>query len=138
MACTTITLPQVIASGTTPGTSAAPGFQYGRAGDIAAPAYLQIVATVPSNVSGILVPQNGFLTSIWSTNEAANTYTLQARRRVGAGFVDITGASLSLVADRVEETSILVAVLKGWEVALQMTAGSGRNIQAGIIFEQDS
>ena len=136
MACSTITLPLVIASGTTPGTSASPGFQYGRSGDIAAPAYLQVVATVPSNTAGLLVPFTGFITSIWSTNEDPNTYTLQVQSRLLAVFTDVAGASLSVAAVRLNETSILAAVTKGQELVIQVRAGSGRNIQAGLIIEQ--
>lgn len=137
MACQTITIPKVIASGTTPGTSASPGFQYGRAGDIVAPTYLQVVATVPTNVAGTRVPFDGFITSIWTDNEAVNTYTLQVRRKDGAGgFVDVTGALLSMVASENDDVNLLVPVTKGWILGMQMTAGSGRNVQAGIIIEQ--
>lgn len=135
MACTTITIPQVISTGSVPGTSASPGFQYGRAGDIAAGTYLQAVATVPTNTAGLIVPFTGFITSAWTTNEAVNTYDLKVQRRVGAAFID-QGLTLSLVAARLIETSFLVPVTKGQEIVMLVDTGSGRNIQAGLIIEQ--
>lgn len=135
--CTTITIPKVVASGTTPGTSASPGFQYGRAGNISAPTYLQVVATVPSNTAGTRVPFDGFITSIWTDNEAVNTYSLQVRRKDGVGgFVDVVGALLTMTAKENDDVSLLVPVTAGWILGIQMTVGSGRNVQAGVIIEQ--
>jgi hypothetical protein len=136
MACVTITLPAVIASGTVPGTSASPGFQFGRAGDVAAGTYLQVVATVPTNTAGLIVPFTGVITSAWTTNEAVNTYTLKVQRRVGAGFVD-QGLSLPLVAARLVNSLFSVPVVAGQELVMLLDTGSGRNIQAGLIIEQN-
>lgn len=133
--CTTITIPQNVGSGSVPGTSASPGFQYGRAGDVSAGTYLQAVATVPTNTAGLLVPFTGFITRAWTTNENVNTYDLKVQRRVGAGFVD-QGLILSLVGARLVETSFSVPVTQGQELVMLVDAGSGRNIQAGLIIEQ--
>ena len=135
MSCTTITIPRVVASGTTPGTSASPGFQFGRAGNVLAPTYLQVVATVPSNLASVIVPFDGFITSIWSTNENDNTYELQVQER-GVGFNDLVGASISLVGERKKRVSVMVPVTNGWELLMQFRSGSGRNVQAGLIIEQ--
>jgi len=137
-ACTSITLPKVIASGSVPGTSASPGFQYGRAGNVTAPTYLQVVATVPSNTAGLIVPFTGFITGFWSTNEDPNTYGLQVQERTGAAFNDLTGALLNVVADRKLSINIAIPVTKGWELVIYVVTGFGRNIQAGIIIEQAS
>jgi len=135
MACVTITIPQVVSSGAVPGTSASPGFQFGRAGDIAAGTYLQVVATVPTNTAGLLVPFTGFITSAWTTNENVNTYDLKVQRRVGAGFVD-QGLTLSLVGARLIDALFAIPVVKGQELVMLMSTGSGRNVQAGLIIEQ--
>ena len=136
MACTTITIPQVISSGSVPGTSASPGFQFGRAGPVGAGVYLQVVATVPSNQASVLVPFDGFITSAWTTNKETNTYDLKVQRRVGAAFID-QGLTLSLVADRKFDDTFLVSVLKGQESVMLVSSGSGEDIQAGLIIEQN-
>ena len=135
MACTTITIPALISTGSVPGTSASPVFQYGRAGDVAAGVYLQVVATVPTNTASILVPFDGFITSAWSTNELVKTYDLKVQRRVGAGFVD-QGLILSMVADRKISATFLVPVLKDQELVILVDSGDCRNVQAGLILEQ--
>lgn len=136
MACITITIPQIVATGSVPGTSASPGFQYGRAGNVSAGTYLQAVATVPTNTAGLIVPFTGVITRAWTTNESANTYDLKVQRRVGAAFID-QGLTLSLVAARLIETDFSVAVTKGQELVMLLDTGSGRNIQAGLIIEQN-
>ena len=98
--CVVQILPPVVATGgTTPGTSASPGFMYGRAGDFSAGTYFQVIATVPSNVAGNIVPFDGVITRAFVTNEAVNTFAIQIQRRVGASFVDI-GSTLALTAVR--------------------------------------
>jgi hypothetical protein len=137
--CTTISLPQVVASGTTPGTSASPGFQAGRAGNVVGPTYLQVVATVPSNTAGLIVPFTGFITGIWTTNELLSTYEIQIQERTGAAFNNIVGATVSTAASRKGQATVLAAVVAGWELVFLVNAGgSGRNIQAGIIIEQSA
>lgn len=136
MACTVITIPRVISSGSVPGTSASPGLQYGRAGNIAAPTYLQGISTVPSNTAGLIVPFDGFITKIWATAEDDDTFSLQVQERTGNVFTDLAGAVISLVASRKQRVNVLVSVLDGWELVMYMPTGSARNIQAGIIIEQ--
>lgn len=136
MACTSIQLPRVVAATPAPGTSASPGLQYGRAGDISAPTYLQGISTVPSNTAGLIVPFTGFITKIWATSENDDTFSLQVQERTGGVFTDLPGAVISLVAQRKLRISVIVPVTDGWELVMQMRTGSGRNIQAGIIIEQ--
>jgi hypothetical protein len=103
---------------------------------VSAGTYLQAVATVPTNTAGLIVPFTGVITRAWTTNEAANTYDLKVQRRVGAAFVD-QGLTLSLVAARLIESSFSVAVTQGQELVMLVDTGSGRNIQAGLIIEQN-
>lgn len=137
MACTVQVLPAVVATGgTTPGTSASPGFMYGRAGDFSAGTYFQVIATVPSNVAGNIVPFDGVITRAFITNEAVNTFAIQIQRRDGASFIDL-GTPLSLIAARkLEFSSLSISVSDGDELVVTVDSGSGRNGQVGLIIEQ--
>lgn len=139
MACVVQTLPPVIATGgTSPGTSASPGFMYGRAGNFAAGTYFQVIATVPSNTAGNIVPFDGVITRAFVTNEAANTFSIQIQSRAGAVFTDI-GAPLALVGVRkVEFGSLSISVSDGDEIVVRCSSGSGRNAQVGLIIEQSA
>lgn len=133
--CVVQTLPLVIASSVT-GVSASPGFVYGRAGDFAAGIYFQVIATVPSNVAGNIVPFDGVITRAFITNENVNTFSIQIQRRDGALFTNI-GSTLALVAARKIEFGLLaIAVSDGDEVVVTVASGSGRNAQVGLIIEQ--
>lgn len=123
-------------AGLTPGVSASPGFMYGRAGDFQAGTYFQVIATVPSNVAGNIVPFDGVITRAFITNEDVNTFSVQVQRRSGASFIDI-GSPLSLVAVRkLEFASLLISVSNGDEIVCKCASGSGRNGQVGLIIEQ--
>lgn len=135
MACTTITIPALVATGTVPGTSAAPGFQFGRAGDVFPGTYLQAIATVPTNTAGIEVTFDGLATKAWTTNENANTYTLRFEKRLGAVFTTLF--DLVVVANRKGRVLPLIAVADFDEIVCFLFSGFARNIQAGVILEQN-
>ena len=133
--CVVKVLP-VRAAAPTPGVSASPGFVYGRAGDFSAGTYFQVLATVPSNTAGNIVPFDGIITRVFITNESINTYSVQIQTRSGAVFTDI-GAPLALVAARkIEFPALTIAVSNGDEVVVKCLTGSGRNGQVGLIIEQ--
>lgn len=134
--CVVQTLPPVVATTPTPGTSASPGFMYGRAGDFSTGTYFQVIATVPSNVAGNIVPFDGVITRAFITNEAVNTFSIQIQRRSGASFIDL-GSALALVAARkIEFASLSISVSDGDELVVRVASGSGRNGQVGLIIEQ--
>lgn len=137
MACVVQVLPPVVATGgVTPGVAASPGFMYGRAGDFSTGTYFQVIATVPSNVAGNIVPFDGIITRAFITNEAVNTFAIQIQRRSGASFVDL-GSPLSLTAARkIEFGSLSISVSDGDEIVVKVDSGSGRNGQVGLIIEQ--
>ena len=136
MACVVQVLPPVVATGTTPGTAASPGFTYGRAGDFSAGTYFQVIATVPSNTAGNIVPFDGVITRAFITNEATNTFSIQIQTRDNGTFTNI-GAALALTAARKTEfTSLSISVSNGDELVVMCSSGSGRNGQVGIIIEQ--
>lgn len=136
MACTVQVLPPVVATGTAPGTAASPGFMYGRAGDFSAGTYFQVIATVPSNTAGNIVPFDGIITRAFITNEATNTFSIQIQRRDNGTFTSI-GSPLALTAARkVDFSSLSISVSDGDELVVMVATGSGRNGQVGLIIEQ--
>lgn len=136
MSCVVTTIPPIIASGTTPGTSASPGFQYGRAGDVTAGTYLQVIANVPSSTAGNIVPFEGTITRAFFTAENAATCTLKIQRRdVGPVFVDL--ATLTLAGSRRGDFALSVAVAEGAEIVVLLDTGTCRNVQVGVIIEQN-
>ena len=132
--CVVRTLPPV--PGSQPGVSASPGFMYGRAGNFAAGTYFQVIATVPSNVAGNIVPFDGVITRAFITNESTNTFSIQIQTRDNGTFTDI-GSPLALTAARKTEfTSLNISVSDGDEIVVRCISGSGRNAQVGLIIEQ--
>ena len=131
------TIPPIVVPAPTPGTAASPGFQYGRAGDTSAGTYLQVIATVPSSTAGTVVPFTGIVTRAWTTNEASNTYTISIQRRdPGPVFVEL--GTISVVAARAGDFTLALSVTDGDELCCQVSVGSCRNVQVGLIIEQSA
>lgn len=137
MGCVVNVIPKVISSGAVPGTSASPGFQYGRAGDVAAGTYLQVIANVPSSTAGNIVPFDGVITRVFVTNENVNTFDIKIQKRTDPGPVFTDLATLSVVAARKDDSPLAVAVSDGDEIVVLISSGSCRNVQVGIIIEQN-
>ena len=119
-----------------PGTSASPGFQYGRAGDVTAGTYLQVIANVPSSVSGLIVPFIGVITRAFVTAENATTCGLKIQLRTDPGPVYTDLASLTLTAARKNDITLAVSVNNGDELVILLDTGTVRNVQVGLIIEQ--
>jgi hypothetical protein len=132
--CVVSILPPVQAS--SPGTSASPGFQYGRAGDVTAGTYLQVIANVPSSVSGNIVPFTGVITRAFITAENAATCTFKIQSRSDPGPVYTDLASISLAGTRKDDFPLSVSVNDGDEIVVLLFSGSCRNVQIGLICEQ--
>lgn len=135
MTCTTTRLPKVIASGTVVGTSASPGFVYGRPGDVGAGTYLLVMGGVPSNTAGNIVPFDGTITRAFVTSENADTFTVKIQSRSGIVFTDI--GTLTVTASRKEDFDITIPVTDGTEVVCKIDTGNCRNVQVGLIIEQN-
>lgn len=134
--CVILSIPQTSAPTPAPGTSASPGFQYGRAGDVTAGTYLQVIANVPSSVSGLIVPFQGVITRAFVTAENSATCGLKIQVRTDPGPVYTDLASLGLTAQRKTDTVLAVSVNNGDEIVVLMETGSVRNVQVGLIIEQ--
>jgi hypothetical protein len=137
--CVVQQVPPIVASAPAPGTSASPGFQYGRAGDVTAGTYLQVIANVPSSTAGLIVPFTGIITRVFVTNENDNTFTVKVQKRTDPGpvYTDL-GTPFSLTAARKGEFNPSISVTDGDELVVLMSSGTCRNVQVGLIIEQDT
>lgn len=131
--------PTVATGGVVPGLAASPGIQFGRAGGpILAGTYLQVLATVPSNTAGVVVPFNGVLTGGMVTCEAVATFTIEIERRSGAVFTLFHTFTITAVRKQ-EFSGLTVAFNQGDEFVAKVgsvTSGPVRNCQIQIITEQ--
>jgi len=134
--CVVGILPESGGSTPTPGTSASPGFQFGRAGDVTAGTYLQVIANVPSSVSGLIVPFIGVITRAFVTAENVATCGLKIQVRTDPGPVFTDLATVGLTAQRKTDTVLAVSVNNGDEIVVLMDTGTVRNVQVGLIIEQ--
>lgn len=136
--CVIGVVPDTGGSTPTPGTSASPGFQYGRAGDVTAGTYLQVIANVPSSVSGLIVPFTGVITRAFVTAEDATTcgFKIQVRTDPGPVYTDL--ATLTLMAERKTDLSLAVSVNNSDEIVVLLDTGTVRNVQVGLIIEQSA
>lgn len=131
--CVVMQIPNLVPA---PGTSASPGFQFGRAGDISAGTYLKVLGDVPSSTAGFIVPFNGVMTRAFVTNESANTFDIKIQKRTDPGpvFTDVT--TLSIVAARKASFVLSESLTDGDEIVILVSSGSCRNVQVGFVAEQ--
>lgn len=137
MGCTVIKYPQNIATTPPPGTSASPGFQYGRAGLVNAGTYLQVIANIPSSTAGNIVPFTGTLTRAFVTCESNATFTVKVQTRTDPGpvFTDIT--TLTVTGARRGDFALSNQLTDGDELVVIIDTGSCTNVQVGLIIEQN-
>lgn len=114
------------------GVSASPGFSFGRSGTVTTGAYLT-VDTVPSNITGRIVPINGNITKIFVGCENADTFTVGIQKRVGAVYTDI--ATVSMVSSRKNTFSVSATVSIDDELCAYIKTGSARNVIVGLIIQ---
>lgn len=113
-------------------TSASPGLTWGRSGNTSSGTYL-LNDTVPSNVSGRLVPvSSGAIVTAFVSCETADTFTIEIQRRVGNTFTTI--GTISVVNSRkftIDSLNIPVALND--ELAVRIGTGSPKNPVVGLI-----
>lgn len=110
-----------------------PGFTWGRSGNIPTNTYL-LNDTVPSNLTGRIVPFAGLIDKIYVSCENTSTFTVTVQKRSGASFVDLFSASLS--AERIKVSSpSSVAVSALDELSIKITSGSCKNPVVGIVIK---
>lgn len=106
-----------------------PSFTWGISGSVKNTYLLN--ETVPSNVTGRIVPVTGILTNITVANEDAQTFTIEIRERNG-GFTTI--ASLSLVNERKKTATINVPITAGDELSCYISAGVSEKAKNPVVF----
>jgi hypothetical protein len=129
--------PALREAATATAVSASPGFTWGRSGNISQGSYLQN-DTVPSNVSGRIVPvSDGFIKTIFISQELPEAITVTVQRRVGGSLVDLVSAS-TLATERVKIVTVDAAVSLGDELAVYISAGSPKNAVVGLVIKGSS
>lgn len=116
------------------GASASPGFSWGRSGNASSGTWLQN-DSVPSNLSGRTVAfSNPKIRRIFTASEDVATYTLQIYEHEGNSVNLTLLTSFNVTSSRTgDSASIDIPVTSGKQLAVQVSAGSCRNIVVGVI-----
>ena len=117
-------------------TSASPGFTFGRSGNITANTWL-LNDTVPSNKAGrTIFLNNATLESVFVSNESPNTFDLEIWEHNGTTFNLLTTVSISAARNATFSAGSL-SLTTGYELAVKVVNGSGKNITAGLLLSGD-
>lgn len=113
-------------------TSASPGFSFGRASNINSGTWLQC-ESVPSNKSGRYVYiSDAIVKKIFISNEVVATFDVSiyyhTGNETGLTLVD----TISVVSASGGAFDVDVSVPTGVQLALQVSAGSGKNMVCGL------
>jgi hypothetical protein len=115
------------------GTSASPGFTWGRSGTVGTGVYL-LNDNVPSNVSGRVVAlTQPTIRKILVTNGSVGTFTLTIQEHDGVTYTNLTSVSLS--SQRTATFSVEIPVTTGKQLAIKVTSGSADNPVVGVILD---
>ena len=116
--------------------SASPGFTWGRSGNATSSTYL-LNDTVPSNISGRLIPLNdSIISEIFVTCQNNATCVIAVERRVGAVYTEL--ATITLTAERKKVVSYSVGVDYLDEICVKVKSGSLQNPVVGVVVKGDS
>lgn len=112
--------------------SASPGFTWGSSGNANTNTWL-LNDTVPSNLAGRLVfLQEAELTKLFTTSQNASTYDLGIYSHDGDEINLTLLTTASVVAARSGSFDLSILVPTGKHLAVRVTAGSAKNLTAGI------
>jgi hypothetical protein len=112
--------------------SASPGFTWGRSGNLSSGTWL-LNDTVPSNKAGRYVfLNNAEVTKLFTSSEELDTYDIGIYSHEGNETNLTLLATRSVVASRGAEFDIAVLVPKDKQLAIRITAGSAKNLTAGL------
>lgn len=113
-------------------TSASPGFSYGRSGNTSSGTYLQNEG-VPSNRAGrYIYIQNANIERLFISNESISTFTIQIYSHDGDEVNLTLLSSHTVTTSRGGDFIVNVPVATGKQLALFLSAGSAKNIVAGL------
>lgn len=115
--------------------SASPGFTWGRSGTTPPGSYLQN-DTVPSNISGRLVPvSGGYIRTVFVALKNAASCTVVIQKRVGAVFTDLATVTLTSQRIKIENLPTTVSVAFGDEIAVKIGSGSASDPVVGLVIK---
>lgn len=114
--------------------SASPGFNFGRASNVNNGTWLLVPGGPPSNKAGITVLlTDGLITGAYVACENANTFTLTFYQHEGDSINLTAIGSINVVASRSYTiTGLDIPVEKDKQLAIQLTAGSAKNVSVGL------
>jgi hypothetical protein len=113
-------------------TSASPGFSFGRASNVNAGTWLQC-ETVPSNKAGRFVYiTNAIVEKIFISNELVATFTVEIYEHEGDEVNLTLIDSKTVTAARGGSFTVNQSVTTGRQLALKLSAGTARNVVAGL------
>ena len=117
------------------GASASPGFSFGRSGNASTGSWL-LNEGVPSNRAGRYVfTTSPKLVEIFVSSENIDTYTISIYEHEGDEVNLTLLDTLSITAARGGQKISNVAITSGRQLAIRVTAGSARNVVAGLILK---
>ena len=118
--------------------SASPGFTWGRSGNSSTNTWL-LNDTVPSNRAGRTVMLAGVkIANVFVATENLNTYTVSIYEHEGDGINLTFLTSISVVSARSAQITVDVPITQNRQLAARITAGSCKNIVAGLVIKGDS
>jgi len=114
------------------GTSASPGFSFGRSGVANSGTWLQC-ETVPSNKAGRFVYINSAsVVRVFISSELLSTFTIEVFYHDGDSISLTSLGTSSIVASRGGEFVVNWAVPTNKQLAIKIASGSAKNIVAGL------
>lgn len=117
------------------GASASPGFSWGRSGNNSSGTWL-LNEGVPSNRSGrIIFVNNPELFAIFVNTRDLATYTISIYEHQGDEINLTLLDTLSVVNSRGAFKLTSINITQGRQLAIQITAGSGQDMVAGVILK---
>lgn len=120
------------------GASASPGFSWGRGGTNSSGTWLNNEG-VSSNRSGrIVFISNPTLAFIFVNTRTIATYTISIFEHEGDEINLTLLDTLSVTSSRGGFKASIVAVTAGRQLAIQVTAGSGQDMVAGVVLKGSS
>lgn len=113
-------------------SSASPGFSYGRASNVNSGTYLNVEG-VPSNKAGRWVYiNNAVVTRIFVSNEQSSTFSIEVLSHDGNGINLTSLGTVTIVAAYGDSFIVNWPVATDKQLAIKLSAGSARNVVAGL------
>lgn len=117
----------------TGGSSASPGFTFGRSGTLPKGTYL-LNDTVPSNIAGRVVTVNGYIKTIFIAQRNNTAFSLSIQTRIGSVFTTIHTVNIPAIRKYVATMSVSVSI--GDELcAVISSTGNPQDVDIGVLLK---